>query len=466
MADVKNVVLITVDCLRPDHLPTYGYDRETAPFIEKVGSEAAVFENAFATGSGTSVSFPSILSGTYPFDYGGYNGLSTERIPLARLLKNHDIATAGVHSNTFLTEHYGYDRGFDRYESFSHGGSGGGLGSYVERILPSPIFDAVRDAVWKYRSLRDSDLSLPYVPADRTTDRAIEMLDELNETFFLWVHYLDPHEPHKPPTRIHSEFAETGPSWQALNVDWKRAKKPGKEPDPASVDQFVDAYDAEVRFVDENIERLYDALNQRGLGDNTQKIITADHGEEFMDHGDVSHLPKLYDELIRVPLIIDDPKRSSSEWVEELVSLVDLPVSILRTFDIEPPTSYRGKPIQDIITDAQASGRNHVFGEVCHEWGDGVETGKFDREKMIITCRTREHKYILDNQAGTEEFYNVREDPEESEEGIGVPAEIKDSLRKAVSDHLIELHQAGNEPSSRDVPDDVENRMRDLGYVE
>lgn len=465
MENAENVVLVTVDCLRPDHLPTYGYNRETAPFIDEIAEDSIVFENAFATGPGTSVSFPSILSGRYPFDYNGYNGISSQESPLAELLNNNNINTAGIHSNTFLTEHYGYSRGFNLFESFTEESSKEGIGANIQQAIPDDLFDILQNIVWKYRSLSGKNISLPYTPADQTTNKAIQLLQKLDEPFFLWVHYLDPHEPYRPPAEIFNSFSATAPNWQSLNNDWKKAKKYDNTPDAERLNQFIDAYDSEIRFVDQNIRRLWSALSEQNLDDRTMKILTADHGEEFLDHGGVSHTPKLYDELIHVPLIIDTPDNIEYVVEEQIVSLIDLPSTILRSFNLEQPQSYRGYPLQNLINKGEIR-REYIIAEVCHEWGEGVEAGEFDKEKMIITTRSDDYKYIKDNQKGVEEFYNIAEDPGEQFENENIPESEKENLRMKVNEHLSDLHEATSNQSSKQTPDNVQDRMRDLGYIE
>jgi len=119
MVQRQNVVLLTIDCLRADHLGFYGYDRDTAPFLSSLVSDALVFERAYATGPGTSVSFPSIFGSTYPFDYGGYHGFSPDRTSVAEALPT-DVHATGFHSNPYLGPAYGYNRGFDEFVSYTY----------------------------------------------------------------------------------------------------------------------------------------------------------------------------------------------------------------------------------------------------------------------------------------------------------------------------------------------------------
>jgi arylsulfatase A-like enzyme len=470
MGNIRNVVLITIDCLRADHLPIYGYQRDTAPFLTELAEKSVLFENSFSTGPGTSVSFPSIFTGTYPFEFGGYSELSTQRTPIASVVSNEGVDTIGVHSNTYLSRTFGYQRGFDIYESFYN--RPGGIVTLEDKFrnffdengLLFTIIKQVYESIVEELILKKSDngVSLPYKQANSITDTAISHLSDISAPFFSWIHYMDVHAPHHPPNKYFDLFADEIPDWKHHHETWLDAKEDPTTASDEDIQQFINAYDAEIRFVDEQIERLFNQMKQWGNHENTLYILTADHGELLGEHGQLSHPPRLYNELLHVPLILHHPNVNNSHRSDDLVSLIDIPTTIAKAFNAKIPDTYKG---QSLLPATMGKNCEHdmIFAEVCHEPGEGMSTGKYRPDKSIVLCRSSSASYVRDLQRNSESFDVAANNNNSNSK---VPTEIRQSLQKAVDDHINSIESNNQNMNEVDISAKTAERLRDLGYAE
>lgn len=460
MDGIRNVALITVDCLRADHLPMYGYDRDTAPFLDDLASESTVFENAIAAGCGTPASFPSIFSSTFPFDYGGYNGITDERPYAPELISDTGITTGGFHSNTYLTREFGYGRGFDDFESFRSDDDTTSTATRISKAIDhESLFYQLLSRLYDLVSKPSS--SLPYLPADELTETVGSWVESQAEPFFLWTHYMDPHAPHYPPERHFRPFGGDIPSWDSHQRSWRDATSDPSSVDRHSHDQFIDAYDAEIRFVDEQLSRLFGLFKDADQYENTLFVITADHGEGFGEHSFYGHPPRTFEELIHVPLVIHDPRSRFTQRVDEPVSLLSIAPTVLDAFDIDPPRTFRGRTLLDSTTDRD----DGVFVEVCEQPGGGFKIQSYDRSRAVTAYRTHRFKYVLDNQRDQEILYDLSVDGDECHDAGAEYPEKFEELRKRVNEHLGDVRPAQSDQEVS-VSSDVEDRMAELGYVE
>ncbi len=251
---MPNVVLIVIDCLRADHLPLYGYGKETAPFLTEIGRNGIVFDNAFSASSWTAPATASLLTSLYPFQHGVIMGMVASkkmmdknpevrinRIPdkvrtLAEALKEHGYRTYSVSGNVNICAEEGFDQGFDRFKNFHYG---------TAEVINKNLFE------WE-EEIKGS------------------------EPYFVYLHYMDPHKPIVP------------------RAPWYEEKSDPRENDIAK-------YDSEIRYSDEHIR---EAFARFAWEKNTVVIVTSDHGEGLWDHGQYGHGFSLHDGVIRVPLII------------------------------------------------------------------------------------------------------------------------------------------------------------------
>ncbi|MBS3766127.1 sulfatase, partial [Candidatus Bipolaricaulota bacterium] len=306
----KNIFLITVDSLREDFLGTYDVKAQgLTPNLDRFAEEGTLFENAFAQGSYTRSSIPSFFTSTYPWKLKDGGDISEEET-LATALKRAGYNTAFFHSNPFLSRALGYGRGFDVFD---------------DSLVPWNLNlsqKRVRQLGRLFRLLRKT----PYLPADKLVNKAVRWLKEAEAPFFLWIHFMDPHGPYQ-----HRGSGYLG-KYRAEKL-WNKAVNNPKDISEAERDELIDSYRDEVNFTDENVGRLLTFVEDRE--EDNLVFITADHGEEFGEHGEYSHNPKPFEELIHVPFLCRCPGIEGRR-VKELVSLVDIFPSVLDSIGISP----------------------------------------------------------------------------------------------------------------------------------
>lgn len=419
-SSVENVILITIDALRADHCGFVGYDGETTPFLDNVASESAVFEQAFSNGPGTPISFSSLFSSTYPLTYGGYEKLAAERPALSAHLKREGIRTAGIHSNPYLSRHFGYDRGFDYFDDSFEEDSDSLRRKFMETFrrevggLLSRSDLAYNVARRIYISVTSD--SKPYVDAGDTTDKAIEWLSNNDsDQFFLWLHYLEPHGPYDPPAEYMSKDV-SDQRRESLNGHLKRNDTDLSDRELEDINAL---YDAEIRYADAAIERLFSELERTGLLSETAVILTADHGEEFLDHGELAHQPKLYDELLHVPLVTRFPD-GESKRIEQPVELMSIAPTIVESLGVEPCEPFEG---QSLLSEFD---NRPIISEVSNPPAILNVDSRFRKR----ACRHDGWKLIVDESADEIELYDITNDPAETTDRSDEQDEVVDELRE------------------------------------
>lgn len=311
-AERPNILLITIDTLRADHCSAYGYANATTPTLQRLATEGARFETAYAPTSETAPSHASIFTGLYPVSHGLVkNGLSLsqDHETLAETLLANGYQTAGFVSSFVLNGKFGWSQGFSTYRD---------------------EFDA-SSATTKFDSWEGHAIDEAFDQrADVTTREVTRWLWERDHgrPFFLFVHYFDPHSPYEAPPDFDQKFElpEPGDAGSVrARTDWRR---------------LVRGYDGEIAFVDREIGRLLDVLDREGLSDGTLVVVTADHGEGLMDHGFMLHGIDIYQESVLVPLVFRWPEKIKAGQVHKApVELVDLAATLLEFAGVEAKPS-------------------------------------------------------------------------------------------------------------------------------
>jgi len=305
-----NVVLITMDTTRADYLSCYGFHGyegvQTSPNLDRLAAEGTRFDLAMSTAAVTPVSHASILTGRFNRDHGvrvifaGSGFRLSEGVPtLATELQRAGYNTLAVHSAFPVSPYFGFDQGFDVMDSFD---------------AEMQVEDQGAKAEWDQRNTRRSD---------ETVDRVLAAVDAAREPFFAWVHLWDPHdaiqvpEPRfMPPDELLYETDEQGQF--VLDADGnRRLQRPMKA-----------LYAAEILYMDHQIGRLLEHLRADGRYDRTIVAVTADHGQGLGDHDWAAHRI-LYQEQIRVPLIVRVPGVEQRRVVGDLVRSVDIAPTLL-----------------------------------------------------------------------------------------------------------------------------------------
>jgi arylsulfatase A-like enzyme len=372
-----NVLLLTVDSCRVDRLGCYGYGKNTTPAIDTWASTGTVFENAYSTASWTVPGLVSLLSGLYPPTHGVNNRDHTGSASLATLLKifkNHGYEVPNLNFFTFAPYYANLGLPPIQREYFGP--------NYGDELLN-----------WLERRSSGSEAA----------------------PFFVWYHNTMIHQPYNPdPADLSKPVAELQKS-PGIRAAMTGAIVPKGSAEFAAADKPVldELYDAELRRVDRLFAAVLARLREKRLLENTLVILTADHGEELLDHGFIGHAStsleaKLYEELVRIPLIISWPGRvPAAKRTRARVSLTDVFPTVLRLCELAPPVSYqqlRGEELRGRDLFSPLTGRNIYLESVIA----GNQTTKERENIWVLGILEGDYKYI-----STGELYNLKRDPRE-----------------------------------------------------
>ena len=414
----KNVILLSADALRADHLSCYGYHRETSPVLDDLASESIRFENAYSASSHTREAVPALLTGEYP-DVAVDDGYRLATDTIASMLSEEGFATGGFHSNPFVSRAYGFDRGFDEFDDDLH------LGQHKLIALAQRALDKLRNR--------------HYARAEEINERSLAWIDSLNDEdpFFLWNHYMDTHGPYEPPGDYATLYADQGLSGRDAQSLYQRAID-----DPESITEeeqqlLIDLYDAEIRYNDKYIGTFLDELRDRGLLEHSLLFVTADHGDAFGEHGYYEHPRYLHDEITHVPLFVRPPG-GDSESVESPVSTLDVVATIEETVR---------RDSSDGISLFDASDDRRVFSQARGE-------NKHSHIRRYAV-RTREDKCFCERDRDSDAI----EFNENS--GRSLCSELETHVEQRVR-----VENGDDLGEDEDVDEEIERRLSALGYKE
>lgn len=440
-----NILLITIDTLRADHLSCYGYQGIHTKGIDSLAGQGVLFENALSPTSWTLPTFATLLTGVHQ-EVHGLNRHDVRLDPafetVAETMKKAGYYTAAVVTNEFLNHPYNLDQGFDNY-LFS-----GDAAAYhpLSGLL-------VYDFLFARTNERHN--------AENITTRAISLLKRVEKRpFFLWVHYIDPHTPYG------AWYIDRFPDY-----DRNYKGKIGKEINELDGIEFSEddkkhvlaLYDAEIMYTDHNIERLLKAIDRLNLTGNTAVILTSDHGEEFWEHGDVLHGRTLYRESIHVPLVIRYPgKIPEQKRVDALATLIDLPTTILNIAGITPPSIYQGKDLfryfsEDAVTKVFVS-----LDKLTPDKKRYASLGMYDPHWTFLKWK---------EPAKGEELFDMKNDPFQKMNVIINQENPAQDLRTALFDQLKESDDLKEgikfveKDSKIELTPSMREALRGLGYI-
>jgi len=371
---VENVLLVSVDTLRADHVSWQGYERDTTPALDALARRGLVFRDAMSTSSWTLPAHGSLLTGRYPSQHGAQDdgsALSPAVPTLAELFSGAGFDTFGVVSHVYVASPFGFERGFATFDD-----------SLIEGGTTNPRGDAVIDRAIAWLDTRD--------PARR---------------FFAFVHLYDPHWDYAAPEPLGRRWVSPG---YRGPIDGRYETMipflAGEGMEPADRNALVGYYDGEIAWVDRQIARLIDALEQRGVLAETLVVLTSDHGEEFLDHGRLGHGRTMYQEQLHVPLVFRHDSLPR-ERRPEPVSLVDVAPTLLALAGVEPPVGLPGRSLL-----APVSSERVLFAE-------SIRFGLAWR-----AARRGPHKVAELAEAGGRAFFDLASDPAERRPGRSDPS--------------------------------------------
>ncbi|MCG1003528.1 MULTISPECIES: sulfatase [Halobacterium] len=469
--DLSNVVLVTVDSLRADAIGAHDEQRHT-PVMDRLAQRGTVFERAFANGNWTPFSFPSMLSSRPVFSDSDEVGVS-ESPTLASALSEAGVATGGFNAaNGFLTSHWGYDEGFDEFEPFV---ASVGSSIYSRYLATHPTVEAwlqlatspVRRAGSWLRG--DSD-DRPFLDTSRMFDvehAATEFVEDADEPFFLWVHYMDAHTPYVPAPRYIREVSSNVLGTHRMLLAHTRTGL-GWEVGDRTLADLRTLYQAAVRQVDASIGRLLDALDAEGVADETAVMLAGDHGEEFQEHGHLAHYPKLYDELIRVPFVVDVPG-AESRRVEQQVALDSIPPTITDLLGVDADADWQGDSLASTVLDGEEPDDEPVVSVTVR--GDSVTAQPIPRSlddgDLLVSVRDKDWTYIENVDTEETELYHRPSDPDQQEDRSVDPTPeaeaVVERFALLADEHAATIRNRSG-TTETEVDGDLGARLEALGY--
>ena len=431
----KYIFLITVDCLRADHVGAINKSSKLTPNIDKIARESIVFTRAFANGPGTNQSFPSIFTSTYFLMHNGFY-LNKKYKTIAEVLAENGYYTVGFHSNPFLSRVFGWDKGFIEYYDFYEETSSGS--SLATRMSINPLTKVLIGSTSKvigsenmlrlYLKLRKLGTKikkpkLPYLDGKKLNEKVFKWIEQnKDKNFFLWMHYMDVHYPYAPPEEyLPNEFSSRE---EALKYNLKANYiNPSKEENEI----FKKLYSGAVKYVDYLIGELYEYLRTRNMLEKSLLIITADHGHAFMEHGRFGHAYDiLYNEVIHVPLLIYNV--INKRKITENIDLLSLSPTILDILGIEIPVEFMGRSLIEELDHVRI-----IFSESAKP--DLINL-RYNYNKIMISCINQNIKLIINEIWNKIEMYNIRSDFKEKYNIIKTNKKLYNKLKSLVQDHL------------------------------
>ncbi len=375
---VKNVILLTIDTLRKDALGIYNQKSNLTPFIDSLSGHALIFTRFHSSGPYTQASFPGILTSSYYLEYGKPKKLSPRRLLVSEVLQKNHITTAAFHSNPYLSDFFGWNRGWDIF------------------------YDSMQDEV--------SDL-IPYVTGDQVNRKVRSWLDRYVQStgqkpFFLWTHYMDVHEPYVPKKQyLQAVDPSISLTQQEMFSLFKDTLLKRDISDSKKVNLLHNLYRAGVPETDEYVKEFFHILQQNQVLENSVIIITTDHGDEFGEHEGLSHDGKFYSELIDSPFFIIDFNRTKQEICPSLVSNLDIAPTILYLFGLSSEGKFEGHSLLPLEEYEQRG----VFGEAIGKTGNHEKPD----DLPVYYYREDDLKVIFYQNGERWELYDLAEDPHE-----------------------------------------------------
>ncbi len=429
----RNLVVVSIDTLRADHLSLYGYERATSPGLDAFAADASVFESAWSQSPKTAESHMTLFTGLYPVAHGVRNlwhesqRLSDDVPTLAELLRRAGYRTVGYHGGGNLEAELGFDRGFERYERPGD----------VRQVFG-------RGAAWLEEAARDPE----------------------RRPFFLFLHTKVLHDPYEPPPEYAALFSD--PTYAGdiglSETERRRAQREGgwwlvhrrfwegvDFRDPADVRHLRDLYDGLIRLMDDQLTAFLERYRELGLGRDTIFVFLSDHGEEFLEHRGFRH-SSVYREVLHVPLVVRLPDAAArGRRVTAPVSLVDVLPTLLERLGLPRPEHVQGRSFAALLDGAPAEP-----GPVYSEWA----------ARGVRALRVGRWKYV--DRRVARELYDLSRDPDEQRDLWEAHPRIGERLRRdaeRMADATAQMAASVRRGERFGLDPDLRERLEALGYL-
>lgn len=426
-----NVVVIVIDALRSDHLPIYGYKRNTAPFISELAKKGIVFENAFAASSWTSPATASIFTSLYPYQHGVLMGLLAVRnaqkidpnvkihtIPpelttMTEMMKANGYQTYGAADNLNIDKRQGFTQGFDKFRTFMY------------RRAPN-MNDTVKN--WREKMISGGK-------------------------YFLYLHYMEPHAPYHANAPWFASYGGKLPN------QYSPEELDAQDKDERQVERRknrIAAYDSEINYVDQHIKELYELFQ---WDKNTVLIITADHGEGLWDHGLMGHGKTLFREEIQVPLLVILPDYPGEKRIPTNASNIDIFPTIRDYLKLNDNTHVEGKSLIPLIeNNTQAIQEMEKRDLYSHLWVDTQE--KFEWKSTIY-----KQWHFLMKYPDSMHLYFIKTDPKEQDNKIAQGMQTAQELNNRFDQFRKTCPKSRQITHSLKLDKKETDKLKSLGYI-
>jgi arylsulfatase A-like enzyme len=436
-----NLILVTVDTLRADHLGFAGYPRDTSPNLDQLAREGTWFPSYYSQSATTGAAHASIFTSLPPREHGvtaNAQPFPADKASLMSVLRAQGYATAGFVSSVVLGHKSKLQNQFDHFDD--------------ELTTTEPN-----------RQTRFER------PAAQTVKSALDFIAQLpkDKPFFVWIHLIDPHGPYDAPVDPDRYVGDKYYDQIALDIplgasDWEDGKIPRYQAlgDRTDARYYVARYDAEIHYMDSALGTLLAALAERGLAGDSLIAVTADHGETLAEQGHhhyFSHGAIAYEETTHIPLVIREPageRRLGTVNRERPLSSLDLAPTLLELLGVPVPDGFRGRNLLRTPLDPEAPIVSlGSYGTQNLEQGIGTQ----------FSVRRGPLRFIINTKDGSQELYDHRDDPRETRNLIAKPPTDVAALRAPIDSAL------GNDRVAAPVApisDDQKAALKALGYVE
>lgn len=468
----SNIILISLDTVRADHLSCYGYPKPTTPNIDSLAEDGVLFENAYSTSGWTPPAHASMLTGLYPSEHGvvDQNRLHPNIPTIAEILSANGYQTAGFVNNSQVGQLVGLDKGHETFVELWRG--------INSRYLIVRSLRYFRRKCTQLLRLSDNGARL-------TNRLAIKWIDEVHNNerpFYLFLHYIEAHNPLNPPVPYRTRFL---PSRLSHQVDRKKLKLMADNPlryytqnlelSEEENKTLIAKYDGEIAYLDNKLGELLQYLKKIKLYDNTCIILTSDHGEHFGENGNYSHVASLYQPIIHVPMIVKLPNSASGpKTVPHLVQVTDILPTCTALAEIN---TLHSETIQGKKTLLPGSG-DHFHDHVICEWEGRIpyfilnelacdktdqKVARFLERKTSILDNTG-YKLIITTKNRIE-LYNIKADPQEKTNIAHIDFEKVKKLKYELKKWKANIASKETPRQIINIDSAVKSNLQALGYL-
>jgi arylsulfatase A-like enzyme len=396
--DAPNVLLLILDTVRAQDLSLYGYPRETSPQIDRLASTGVTFDRAIAPTPWTLPSHASMFTGVPPdrLSTNFHSPLDAAHRTIAEVLRERGYATGGFVANlTYTSRVSGLNRGFPVYRDHP--------------VSPGLFLDSsywMRQAALRILPALDVHGRLVRKSAAKVNDEFLSWMPSDGTPFFAFVNYFDAHLPYKLESPFSEKFRDPAPRYWRFR-GWVRDYA------EADLQEFRDAYNSAIAYIDDQVGALLRELEQQGVLDNTLVVVASDHGEHFGEHGGImTHGNSLYLPLLHVPLVISFPSRiPAGVRVQPAVSLQDIPATILDVLGFSADSLLPGESLAQLWNGSEADGAaDAVFSELTfNDFSHRIDPIRAGPMQSLVQGRL----HYIRNGDGREEVYDFVADPDE-----------------------------------------------------